>query len=306
MNPDVIPAELREYDHWVGWRLEDRNGKPSKVPYQARAPRKLASSTDPQTWGTFKQAMAIKNVDGIGYAFAADDPFAGVDLDKCINPTTGELHPAANEIIEQLDSYWERSPSGTGVHVIVKAELHTDRHSTADTDWGAEFAVYDNGRYFTITGNGHGLINERQAELDALVQRMFASDWSNGAGEMPGGRIREVLDRHEDLAKIVARKGSKPADGTGHAWDFYLCCEAIRCGCADVELAALIIHIGRSTPTQAARAYATTTSSARSRRLARRCPQADPPAPTPSGTRSGRHSAGDTASATPTRSSADA
>jgi putative DNA primase/helicase len=76
-----IPAELRERPQWVIWRLEVRDGKQTKVPYQAGANGR-ASTTDPGTWATFDQAVATADrADGIGYVFAADDPYTGVDLD---------------------------------------------------------------------------------------------------------------------------------------------------------------------------------------------------------------------------------
>ena len=67
---------------------------------------------------------------GVGFVFTADDPFVGIDLDDCIE--NGELHPDAVEIVRQLDSYTELSPSGSGIHVIIRAGLNGDRHRTAD------------------------------------------------------------------------------------------------------------------------------------------------------------------------------
>jgi putative DNA primase/helicase len=49
-------------------------------------------------------------------------------------------------IVEELDSYTEISPSGTGVHILVKAALPEGRNRKG------RFEAYDRGRYFTITG----------------------------------------------------------------------------------------------------------------------------------------------------------
>lgn len=54
--------------------------------------------------------------------------------------------------------------------------------------------------------------------------------------------LEELLDEFPVLAKIIAREGGAPGDGTGHTWDFSLCCEAIRCGCNDTELGVLVRH----------------------------------------------------------------
>ena len=120
MNVGAIPVELRERAQWVVWCAVKRDGKTTKVPYRADGAGR-ASSTDPATWATFDQALAARealSADGIGYVFAADDPYLGVDLDGALP----EADCAA--IILALDSYTETSPSGQGVHVIVRASLN--------------------------------------------------------------------------------------------------------------------------------------------------------------------------------------
>ena len=181
MSP--IPAELRERDQWVIWRYKTRDGKRTKVPYQAAKPRTEAEVDDPSTWSSFEHAAAVKGVDGIGYVFSADDPYTGVDLDHCINADTGEVHPAAAAIVERLASYTERSPSGTGLHVIVAAELHGDRHRTSKTPWDGVFEVYDRGRYFTMTATGPGR---------STTARSSSTPWSPRSSR----RRRPVKDRH--------------------------------------------------------------------------------------------------------------
>src|SRR6516162_1121673 len=117
----AVPAELRERDQWVTWKRERPRGrgKWTKVPYRVDG-RTKAATDNPRTWGTFEQACAVSPADaqGIGYVFSAEDPFTGVDLDKCVD--AGEIHPAASEILEALGGYREVSPSGGGMHAIVR------------------------------------------------------------------------------------------------------------------------------------------------------------------------------------------
>ena len=101
-----IPAELTARRQWVVWRYEKRDGKPTKVPYQACAPtnrgaasgtvrKRPASTTDPSTWRSFQEAaIALRDgpFDGIGYVFSENDPYCGVDFDECV--ADGETHPA--------------------------------------------------------------------------------------------------------------------------------------------------------------------------------------------------------------------
>jgi len=163
VNTDAIPAGLRQRAQWVLWRHEDRDGRDTKVPYMATDPNRPASSTGPGTWSSFQQAVDAfehGHADGIGYVFDDDDPFVGVDLD-------GELTPEQQaEIIDRLASYTERSPSGHGHHVFVRAEIERGRHP-------AGIGLFAAGRYFTVTGDHvadtPASIEYRQAELDAVL-----------------------------------------------------------------------------------------------------------------------------------------
>ena len=252
---DAVPPELRVRPQWVVWKAERRNGKPTKVPYCAFDPRTRAEVDDPRTWATFERAVAVSPADaqGIGYVFSVDDPFTGVDLDDaCIDARTGELHPAAAEILKRLGGYQERSPSGKGMHAIVAGKLGGDRHRTGKTPWDGEFEVYDERRFFTVTGNGSGAIAECQSELDALVVQMFGELSTNGAGPTrdtaTDRAVDELLREYPQLKKLVERKGKPPRDPSLSGWDNWLACEAVRCGLSDGETEALIRQARRGDP----------------------------------------------------------
>jgi primase-polymerase (primpol)-like protein len=68
-----------------------------------------------------------------------------VDLDGCRDPETEEIEHWGAKIIEALDSYTEVSPSGEGIHVIVKGKV------PASIKRG-RIEMYSIERYFTITG----------------------------------------------------------------------------------------------------------------------------------------------------------
>jgi primase-polymerase (primpol)-like protein len=107
---------IKDVRQWLCWRIEERDGKPTKVPYGPRTGQR-ADSTVPETWGGYDEAVKAyeeHGYDGIGFVFTTEDDLCGVDLDKCVAPETGEIEEWAQEVIEELDSYTEISPSGTG------------------------------------------------------------------------------------------------------------------------------------------------------------------------------------------------
>lgn len=131
-----VPAKLRERRQWVCWRYENRGGKRTKVPVGPDTGRN-ASSTDPSTWSTFEAAVAraeMGDLEGVGFMFSADDPYVGVDLDGVLDTETGEAELWALEVVEQLGSYCEVSPSGTGLHVFVEGEVPKGGPKTLRTD----------------------------------------------------------------------------------------------------------------------------------------------------------------------------
>lgn len=168
----MIPAELTELKQWVCWRTETRDNKPTKLPLNP-ANGQLASSTDRSTWTTYEEASKAHEDglgDGLGFVFSASDPFCGIDIDDCLDPKNGIIETTARAIIKRLNSYTEVSPSGTGLHIIVKATLPPGGNRKDRVE------MYDAGRYFACTGNcinGSKGVQERQEELSKLHAFLF-------------------------------------------------------------------------------------------------------------------------------------
>jgi hypothetical protein len=97
----------------------------------------------------------------------------GIDLDKCRDPETGVIESSALDIIQELDTFTELSPSRTGIHLWAKGSLPQGGRRKG------KFEVYDGRRYFTVTGQHvrgtPQTINERATELSALHARIFGS-----------------------------------------------------------------------------------------------------------------------------------
>ena len=194
-----VPSELAERDQWVIWRYITRNGKTTKVPYRAKDNRK-AATTRPTDWASLGDALAAAerfDAGGIGFVFTPDDPYCGIDLDHCVEG--GSVHPEAQDLIKSVGGYAELSPSGTGVHLIVRAELNGHRNRTDKTPWGGNVEVYDQGRYFTFTGEALGSRQIRRGSLGQVEQLLQESP--NGAAGTVGDWLAKA-QKNEKFARL--------------------------------------------------------------------------------------------------------
>ncbi len=202
MSFNNIPAELRARRQWVVWKHEvEPDGRPIKPPYRVDGSEK-ARSTDPSTWSTFEEAVAaVSGFDGIGFALSAEDPFCLIDLDGVI--ANGEVHSVAATIVTLLASYTERSQSGKGLHVVVRAELNGDRRRTGKTPWGDEIEMYDRERFAYLTGDVDGVatIVDRQTELDEVYAAVFPAKKA-----APAAPTSSTAGDHELLARAFKAK----------------------------------------------------------------------------------------------------
>lgn len=194
---DCIPDAFRSREQWICWRSENRDGDTTKVPRQPNGSH--ASSTDPATWTDFETARGAYesgDFDGIGFVFSEDDPFVGVDLDDCVQD--GSLTRGALDVIERLDSYTEGSPSGTGVHVICKGYIPHERNRSGDVEGMKELEIYEDGRYFTMTGQHldgtPDTPKQVGKELYALCKEVFGTAAKN-QGETAAGTPNVLEDR---------------------------------------------------------------------------------------------------------------
>ena len=205
-----IPAELKADPQWVGWRREwdpDANkGEGGWVKPAYTLGDRKAASTRSADWTTFEAAQRGltkpgKPFDGVGRAITGDDVIIFVDLDHCRAPETGEIRPWADgqrdkwpagtpepaEIIERLDSYTEVSPSGTGVHIVLRgSKTHGDCKR-------ADFECYDHARFLYMTGQRlegtPAEVNDRTDELTKICEAFFGA--ANAGHQRPSAHQRQ-------------------------------------------------------------------------------------------------------------------
>jgi len=208
----AIPPELRNLRQWVGWEY----AKGKKRPLDP-ATGEGASTKDPETWGTFSAADAL--FERVGFVFNEDDPYCGIDLDHCLDPRTGEVSPAAWEVVRVLNSYTEVSPSGKGLKVWVRATKPGTRCSTRDTPWGGKIEVYDRGRFFAVTGNvvRQRPVRDAQEAVDGLYERFLGLDQQ--AVVTPFKRPSSSVSLLDDEVKEKAKNCRKTGEGFSELYE---------------------------------------------------------------------------------------
>ena len=173
MNLNNIPEELRSLKQWVGVGVD------SKVPMRIDT-LYSASSTNPSTWCSFKEAVeAIKlgEITYPGFVFN-DNGIVGIDIDDGYGED-GFMSELAADIIGKCGSYTEKSKSGRGFHILLKGELPFKGKNNLK---GVE--IYKTARYFIMTGDTllYDKIVENQEAIDYIVDKYFP-DMREGSSE---------------------------------------------------------------------------------------------------------------------------
>jgi|APHM01.1.fsa_nt_gi Uncharacterized conserved protein len=134
---------IMQEDQWICWGYR-KGRKPPINPHS----NKRVDAFDPSNQLSFQAArskcQSNSSIDGIGFVFTPKDSIVGIDLDYCISDD--QLEPNAQDIVNQIDSYTELSPSGNGLHILLEGDLPG---SVSQDD----IEMYDIKRYFTVTGD---------------------------------------------------------------------------------------------------------------------------------------------------------
>lgn len=195
-----IPTEMREAMRWMNYRLEPdpkHPEKPRKVPMRSRTIGRKASSIDARSWATFDESVAAlasaNGYDGLG--FALGDGWVGIDCDHCVDVESEEIALWALEIVGRLESYTELSPSGTGLHVIVRGAK-----PDGWTKWG-NVEIYSRDRYFTVTGRRIDGTSTTVQDRSAELARLHA--------DLARQREGEKTARHVNVTPSIGQSASK-------------------------------------------------------------------------------------------------
>lgn len=153
-----IPTELKSKNQkiWGLWDLEERDGRTTKVPYNAMT-NKRAKSNDKSTWCDFEQAIyGLKKYKRKGLAIFLGGGLCGLDVDHVdAELSKFEAKPNSNNLVKRLkkltnNSYMEVSQSGAGIHVLFRGSLSKNVNNHPNNK---PFELYDHGRFFALTGS---------------------------------------------------------------------------------------------------------------------------------------------------------
>jgi putative DNA primase/helicase len=194
---DGVPDTLREREQWICWRYEWDDGRDewTKVPIDADSGG-FGSSTDPDTWGSFGAAVAYHeragtDTDGVGFVFAERDTVAGIDLDDCRDPDDGDLEAWAVDLLDDVRTFTEVSPSGTGLHLFLLGFVPDGGNRGDVPDAPGHVEMYDSGRFFTVTGarveDTPGTVEQANDALDGVHAEYVRGDEPDADTPEPAG-----------------------------------------------------------------------------------------------------------------------
>lgn len=154
---------------------------------------------------------------GVMISLQAEPGLSVIDVDDCLDPSSGEISDIAHDLLTDLDNqFWEVSPSSTGLHCFIRDPQGLDE-SVKQKD-ALEFYT---GRGITYTGrvvegksrairNSPGLLQAYQRMYNASPSQSNSSsstgDTHHGQGgapssELKSGEVKKAISRNEHLDK---------------------------------------------------------------------------------------------------------
>lgn len=222
-EPRNLPKYLQDHGRFCLWKYtQDNKGKWTKPPYKACFPASQASKNNPADFTDMATALSYSaGYDGLGVHIGFSDDVSAIDIDHCIDEA-GNLSMLAQSVVDLMDTYTERSPSGQGIRIffriapgfvydrdsyLIKNSKATDPREEWPQAQGLEVYVAnpDNTYYVTVTGDvvRAGDVQERTQQLLQVLKRymerpvdtMATSGKPLSVGASLGLSDRELIDK---------------------------------------------------------------------------------------------------------------
>lgn len=222
-EPHNLPKYLQEHGRFCLWKYtwSEEKGKWDKPPRKPCFPETPASKNNPADFTDMATALSYSaGYDGLGVHIGFSGDVSAIDIDHCIDEA-GNLSMLAQSVVDLMDSYTERSPSGKGIRIFFRApglvydrEVYYVKNSKASDpreEWPepqgleAYVANADNTYYVTVTGDVVRPVdvNERTPQLLQVLKRYMERPAANTATKAPtqpagaslGLSDRELIDK---------------------------------------------------------------------------------------------------------------
>jgi len=235
--PQNIPAELQETDRFLPWKFfESKGGKQFKSPISHSGYRVSYDSPDAlMSFEAIKNMITLDNDVGIGISLKKNGlsfDLKGVaqylwclDFDGFVELGGDRCDDGLIEILDELASYAEISPSTTGLKAFLlsdkkpesKSHIRFSPSEFAETHTGIkkyerrEVEVFSKGLYLALTGHRWSSKYQQlrvttEEELDGLlayIDDAAIKGGGKGAGGMPS--ISVVQKRNDGALQIYSR-----------------------------------------------------------------------------------------------------
>ena len=182
IDSQYLLGNLKTLDKWVCWRaVETEDGmrkKPTDVEQLDDGTIETIHFKDPANWMSYADAvesvLAYDILEGIQVVIdVSEDDFIVIDFDDCVNPTTGKIDPTVREYLRMTYAYTELSPSGTGLHTIVRGNI--TNQGWPDPEDAVDGEIFD--KYIiTVTENHVAGTSYLAREETEILDRYFEAN----------------------------------------------------------------------------------------------------------------------------------
>lgn len=205
---DNIPESLKSIPQWLLWtkskKVDPTTGKFKKYPRGINFKFGMSNfelSTFEEAFSHYKKHP--NEYSGLG--FHCSNGIVGVDIDNCIED--GWMTEIAKDIVDTLDTYTEKSPSGTGLRLFVKSDC-PPLEKIYDNEIGLE--IFSQSNFFmTVTGDVQHLedVNERTEQLQQIIHRYLGHKKKDVETKnyKTTGTIFEGEGRDNNLTSVVGK-----------------------------------------------------------------------------------------------------
>ena len=203
---EKIPEVMKEISNWV-CRTKD------KMPINPHTGTP-AKANDNTTWSDYQTACNYADnnpgkVVGIGFELTENSGIIGVDIDHCLKDGKF-LNDKIKEFIDMVKSYIEYSPSGEGLHIYLKGTWPTNVGNKKKLENNIVVEVYNNKRYFTVTGNAYNYgTNKEILEEPNIIEYLLTNFFNEPKVIVQADTVNtcnennEIVDYEERIVQLL-------------------------------------------------------------------------------------------------------